>query len=129
MNARDTLIAFMSDMNEWENKYRTAFMADHSVNKEPYLQELNEIFEKWCTTKERKNGRQTSMKVSFPPDYDPVGDEVTDEAVMKNKAYFIVQKHTGLENKYRYTLHYKNNEWRVDKKEWFDDVKWKQAYL
>lgn len=129
MNAKETLVAFMKDMNDWENSYRNAFMADHSVNKEPYLAELNEIFNKWCTVKERKQGRQVSMKVSFPPDYDPENDEIFDEDVVKNKASIVVQKHTGFENKYRYTLKFKNNEWRIDKKEWLDDDKWKQAYL
>lgn len=68
------------------------------------------------------------MSVSFPPDYDPENDEILDVEVIKNKATVIVQKHTGFKNKYRYTLHFKNNEWRIDKKEWFDD-KWKQDYL
>ncbi|MEL4889730.1 RhsIA family immunity protein [Pectobacterium betavasculorum] len=126
MNAKDTLIAFMKDMNNWENSYRDAFMSDHSVNKEPYLAELNNIFNKWCTVKERKQGRQVSMKVSFPPDYDPENDEILDEDAVKNKTSITVQKHTGFKNKYRYTLHYKNDEWRVDKKERFSPVedKW-----
>ncbi|GKW22373.1 MULTISPECIES: NTF2 fold immunity protein [Pectobacterium] len=129
MNAKETLIAFMKDMNNWENSYRDAFMANHGVNKEPYLIELNDIFNKWCTVKERKQGRQVSMKVSFPPDYDPENDEIIDENIVKNKASIVVQKHTGFENRYRYTLQFKNNEWRIDKKEWLDDDKWKQAYL
>ncbi|RAT40172.1 hypothetical protein AU495_16970, partial [Lonsdalea populi] len=100
MDAKDTLIAFMKDMNSWENSYRDAFMADHGVNKEPYLAELNNIFNKWCTIKERKQGRQVSMKVSFPPDYDPENDEILDQYAVKNKTSFTVQKNTGFKNKY-----------------------------
>ncbi|AYH14969.1 NTF2 fold immunity protein [Pectobacterium parmentieri] len=129
MNAKEVLIAFMKDMNSWENSYRDAFMADHNVDKGPYLAELNKIFNNRCTVKERKYGRQVSMKVGFPPDYDPESDEIIDENTVKNKTSIIVQKHTGFENRYRYTLHFKNNEWRIDKKEWLDDEGWKQAYL
>lgn len=126
MNAKETLIAFMKVMNSWENGYRDAFMADHCVDKESYLTELNNIFSKWCTIKERKYGRQASMQVSFPPDYDPEKDEIISEDVIKNKASIIVQKHAGFKNKYRYTLQFKNNEWRIDKKERFssDENKW-----
>jgi hypothetical protein len=128
------LVSFMKDMNKWETSYHNAFMKDHSIDKSPYRDELNDIFEKWCTSKERKTGRQISLKVSFPPDYDPENDEIMDVSVVKNKASVIVQKHTGFKNKYRYTLHFKNDEWRIDKKEWLDDdengkEKWVQAYL
>ncbi len=128
INAKETLISFIKEMNIWENSYRNALMGDDAVDKNEYLSELNRIFTKWCTIKERKNGRQSSMKVSFPPDYDPENDEIVSELIEKNKAFFIIKKHTGFENSYRYTLLYKNNEWRIDKKEWLNE-KWEKCSL
>lgn len=130
----ETLLEFINDMNAWENSYRDAFMEDHSIDKTPYREQLSDVFLKWCTLKERKTGRQISLKVSFPPDYDPESDEVVDVSIVKNKASIIVRKNTGFQNKYRYTLHLKNDEWRIDKKEWLDEddngnEKWAQAYL
>ncbi|WMT16734.1 NTF2 fold immunity protein [Serratia fonticola] len=120
------LVSFMKDMNKWETSYHDAFMADYCIDKKPYASELNEIFNKWCTVKERKNGRQVAMQVSSPPDYDPENDEIMEVEVVKNKASIVVQKHTGFKNKYRYTLQFKNNEWRIDKKERFSssESKW-----
>jgi len=134
LSPTETLLAFMKDMNVWENSYRDAFMKDHSIDKAPYRRELNDIFLRWCTLKEKKTGRQISLKVSFPPDYDPENDEVMDVSIVKNKAFVIVQKNTGFKNKYLYTLSFKNDEWRIDKKEWLDEdddgnEKWAQAYL
>jgi len=127
----NVLSSFMKDMNKWENSYRDAFMKDYNVEKESYLNELNSIFSKWCTIKERKQGRQVAMQVSFPPDYDPDNDEIITIENTKNKAFIIVQKHTGFKNKYRYTLHFKNDEWRIDKKERFsiDEEKWVKDIL
>ncbi|WKV49483.1 NTF2 fold immunity protein [Dickeya fangzhongdai] len=129
VSAKETLISFMKDMNIWENSYRDAFMSNHGVDKEPYRNELNNIFLKWCTLKERKTGRQISLKVSFPPDYDLENEEIERVDEEKTKAYIYTQKKNGLMNKYRYTLHFKNSEWRIDKKEWLENDKWKQAYL
>lgn len=133
LSPADILRAFMTDMNKWESSYHDAFMKDHSIDKSPFRDELNDIFEKWCTLKKRKTGRQISLKVVFPPDYDPENDEIMDVSLVKNKASIFVQKHTGFKNKYRYTLHFKNDEWRIDKKEWLDNEdgkeKWVQAYL
>ncbi len=122
----EVLIFFMKEMNQWENSYRDAFMKDHGIKKEPYLIELNDIFSKWCTVKERKHGRQTSMQVSFPPDYDPVTDKIVNHDIIKNKAFITVQKETGFKNRYLYTLNLKNKEWRIDKKERFssEENKW-----
>lgn len=120
--------SFLKEMNEWEVSYYNSRQNDRSGDKAPYREKLDAIFNKYCTIKDRKYGRQTAMSVSYPPDYDPENDEILDVDVNKNRATVVVQKHTGFKNKYRYTLHFKNNEWRIDKKEWFDE-KWKQDYL
>lgn len=66
------------------------------------------------------------MDACFPPDYDVDNDEILDVEINKNKSIVTVQKHTGFKDKFRYTLHFKNNEWRVDKRERFSssEDKW-----
>ncbi|EJE3221906.1 hypothetical protein M4E85_000101 [Salmonella enterica] len=118
--------SFAKEMNKWEISYHTALRGDRRADKEPYREKLNAIFEKYCTKKERKYGRQTAMDVCFPPDYDLDNDEILDIEINKNKAIITVQKHTGFKDKFRYTLHFKNNEWRIDKRERFSsgENKW-----
>ncbi|NIF22090.1 NTF2 fold immunity protein [Candidatus Pantoea multigeneris] len=129
MNAKEILICFIEDMGEWENSFREAFMENPAIDKQPYSCQLDEIFNKWCTKKERKYGRQVSMQVSFPPDYDIENDEITSEDISAKKTLIQVKKNTGFKNEYRYTLIYKEDRWQIDKKEWLDEGKWKRAYL
>ncbi|ELY1862831.1 hypothetical protein SL013_002256 [Serratia marcescens] len=131
--ARNVLTNFIMKMNEWEMRCYPLLSADDSENIKVVLKdELDDIFNKFCTVKERKQGRQTSLSCSEPPEYSP-GEEVLSSEINKNKAIFVTQQHTGFKNKYRYTLHLKNDEWRIDKKEWLDDdngiEKWKQCCL
>ncbi|MBS9429662.1 NTF2 fold immunity protein [Photorhabdus akhurstii] len=125
--AQSVLETFIQEMNKWEVFYyrEGSRKRNTPIVKEKMKNELDEIFSKNCTLKERKQGRQVSLMLSSPPD----NDEITSKELDKNKAIFIIQKHTGFKNKYRYTLHFKNNEWRVDKKEWLSGDKWKQDYL
>lgn len=131
--ARNVLINFIIKMNEWEMRCYPLLSEDDSEKAKVVLKdELDEIFNKFCTVKERKQGRQKSLSCSEPPEYSP-SEEVLSSEINKNKAVFVTQQHTGFKNKYRYTLNLKNDEWRIDKKEWLDDdngiEKWKQCYL
>lgn len=128
INAEIVLKEFITRMNGWELKYYTLFRDEGmTAHKDAAKRELDDIFNFLCTKKERKQGRQVSLSCGEPPEYS-LNEEVLSCELNKNKGVFITQQHTGFKNKYRYTLLFKNNEWRLDKKEWFDD-KWRQAYL
>lgn len=133
IKAEEVLKGFIEKMNIWELKYYPLFRNDGmSSYKDNARKELDEIFEVFCTRKERKQGRQVSLSCSEPPEYS-IDEKILANDFNKNKCSFITQQNTGLKNQYRYTLSFKNDEWRIDKKEWLDEdegvAKWRQDYL
>lgn len=85
-------------------------------------EKLDEIFDKFVTVRQRANGRQAGYNFRNPPEYDPLTNEIVSEEIDGNKAFIEVQESVGFNRRLRYTLHYKTAEWRVDKRERFDDV-------
>jgi hypothetical protein len=91
--------------------------------------EIDAIYAKYLTHKERKLGRQVSLSTRFPSTFCPNDDIIGCELSGDNKKINIeVQQKfkTGVERKFRYKLILKNNEWRVDRREMFDSYanKW-----
>ncbi|WP_181415914.1 NTF2 fold immunity protein [Gilliamella apicola] len=125
---------FIIAMNKWEVYYCTLSM-DY-VDKGEYeklnslrpkkREELNAIYNTYLTLRERKYGRQSSLRVGYPAEYSPDEEILATEVLKKNKIAIETQDHSILEYRYRYTLHYKNKEWRIDKKEVYrdEDDKW-----
>ena len=125
---------FIIAMNKWEVYYNTITM--DCVDRDEYENlasleankgvELNAIFNTYCTLKERKYGRQAALNNQYPPEYSPDEEILATEVLNKNKIAIETQEHSLLEERYRYTLHYKNKEWRIDKKEVYrdEDDKW-----
>ena len=116
---------FIIAMNKWEVYYHAITM--EYVDKGEYEklepldvkkgEELDAIFNTYCTLKERKYGRQAALDTQYPPEYSPDEEILATEVLKKNKIAIETQDHSILEYRYRYTLHYKNKEWRIDKKE------------
>ena len=128
---------FIIAMNRWEVYFfnLTEEYDENSKNSDSLtpkiLEELDAIFKSYCTLKERKYGRQAGLALGFPPDYSPDEEILATEVLNKNKIAIETQDHSILEYRYRYTLHYKNKEWRIDKKEAYDDKddKWERWIL
>ena len=116
---------FIIAMNKWEVYYCTLSM-DY-VDKGEYeklnslrpkkREELNAIYNTYLTLRERKYGRQSSLRVGYPTEYSPDEEILATEVLKKNKITIETQEHSVMKYRYRYTLHYKNKEWRIDKKE------------
>ena len=116
---------FIIAMNKWEVYYCTLSM-DY-VDKGEYeklatldakkREELDAIYNTYLTLRERKYGRQSSLRVGYPPEYSPDEEILATEVLKKNKIAIETQEHSVMKYRYRYTLHYKNKEWRIDKKE------------
>ena len=133
--AVEVLKKFIIAMNRWE-VYFFNLIEEYDENSKnsdsltPKIQEeLDAIFNSYCTLKERKYGRQAAL--GFPPDYSPDEEILATEVLKKNKIAIETQDHSILEYRYRYTLHYKNKEWRIDKKEVYrdEDDKWEKYPL
>lgn len=117
---------FIVKMNEWEiHYYKEVSNKGLIAVKEKMKNDLDIIFTKYCTLKDRKQGRQTSLFCSDPPTYPP-SEKILYHELTKNKAIISTQQQTGFKNQYRYTLVFKNDEWRIDKKERFSsyEKKW-----
>ncbi|CNC61927.1 NTF2 fold immunity protein [Yersinia similis] len=124
--AEKTLKYFISAMNEWELSSYPLLIDDSSEQIKTIVRNrLDDIFSRYCTLKDRKQGRQVSLSCSEPPGYSMDEDFINIELI-KNKAIIYTKQNTGFKNKYRYTLQFNNNEWRIDKKERFSpfEEKW-----
>ena len=116
---------FIIAMNKWE-VYYNALSTDY-IDKGEYeklapldakkREELDAIYNTYLTLRERKYGRQSSLRVGYPPEYSPDEEILATEVLKKNKIAIETQEHSVMKYRYRYTLHYKNKEWRIDKKE------------
>ncbi|WP_350312570.1 RhsIA family immunity protein [Dickeya fangzhongdai] len=124
--AEKVLKEFIIQMNQWELKYYPLFRNEGmTAYKDAAKKELDDIYDLFCTKKERKQGRQISLSCGEPPEYSP-DEEVLSSELNKNKCVFITQQYTEAKNKFRYTLQFKEDEWLIDKKERFSfyDDKW-----
>ncbi|MBN3230256.1 NTF2 fold immunity protein [Pectobacterium brasiliense] len=115
--AEAVLKEFILQMNRWELKYYPLFRSEGmSVHKDTAKKDLDDIYGLFCTKKERKQGRQVSLSCGEPPEYSP-DEEILSGELNKNKAIFLNQQYTEAKSKFRYTLNFKDGEWRIDKKE------------
>lgn len=129
-NAVNHLLKFFSEMNAWEAQTWTA-QRNGTDGDEQIGNELNEIFKQYCTSKERKTGRQASLTCSSPPEYDPATQVILSVEEAGKKIIIYTEQLNRLKNKYRYTLTVKDHEYKIDKKEMFDsfEEKWIKTYL
>lgn len=124
--AERVLEEFITGMNKWELKYYSLFKIDGIfAHKDVAKKELDDIFNSFCTEKERKQGRQVSLSCGEPPEYSP-DEEVLDKEISKGRAIFVTQQFTEAKSKFRYTLKSKEDNWYIDKKERFSSYenKW-----
>lgn len=134
MNLAEQAVVVLNDfllaMNKWENYWYNLKIANPTVDyRTEQKKEIDIIYEKYVTTKERKQGRQVSLSARYPSTFTPSYELISYELSSNNKKIAIKIHHkfdTGIEGKYRYNLIFKNNEWRIDRREIFDyyDNKW-----
>ena len=128
---------FIIAMNKWEVYYYNLTMdyMDQGKKLTPLSpkkrEELDAIYNTYLTLRERKYGRQSSLRVGYPTEYSPDEEILATEVLKKNKITIETQEHSVMKYRYRYTLHYKNKEWRIDKKEVYrdEDDKWERWML
>ena len=115
---------FLLAMNKWENYWYNLKIANPTVDyRIEQKKEIDIIYEKYVTTKERKQGRQVSLSARYPSTFTPNYGFISYELSSNNKKIAIEIHHkfdTGIEGKYRYNLIFKDNECRIDRREIFD---------
>lgn len=129
---------FIKKMNEWE-KYCLEVEEDESIpfDKESELQKnrLIEIFEKFCTKKERKQGAPNTIAYGEEGSYIyDTNDEkiITVEEEEKNNRVIVLTERTNpMKSKFTYVVIKKNTNWLIDSKKRYSEYesKWKVVSL
>ncbi|MBO0756841.1 MAG: hypothetical protein J2P54_13355 [Bradyrhizobiaceae bacterium] len=138
--ASAVLFEFMSAMKEWENKFAELIKdkseADHLALFGQAKSELQPIYEKYLTKRDRKYGRLAGLSVGWPPAYDPdtetivATQSVNDRKVVIETLWTHPTSVSSYTEKRRFTLICKHDEWRLDRKETFSyEGKWVKSIL
>ncbi|AJA44384.1 NTF2 fold immunity protein of polymorphic toxin system component [Frischella perrara] len=127
--ALKVLKLFLTEMNKWESYWYQVQYENLEVDyTEELKKEIDAIYEKYVTVRERKLGKQVALSTRFPSTFTPDGEIISCELSANNKK-IVIEVHkkfdTGVVYEYRYTLIFKNKEWRVDRREMLDyDGRW-----
>ena len=135
--ALKVLKLFLTEMKKWEDywfEFRCSNLGGNLNYRKELKQEIDAIYEKYVTVRERKRGLQVALSTQFPSTFTPDGEIISSELSANNKKILIeVYKKfdTGVEYQYRYTLIFKYKKWLVDRREMFDyyDGKWSKSSL
>jgi len=85
--------------------------------------ELQAIYDKYLTKRDRKHGRMAGPSVGWPPEFDPEAEKiVATESVSERKVVVetLWTHPTSIPSyteKHRFTLIHKDDAWRLDRKE------------
>ena len=127
--ALKVLKLFLTEMNKWESYWYEVQYENPEVDyTEELKKEIDAIYEKYVTVRERKLGKQVALSTRYPSTFTPDGEIIGCELSANNKK-IVIEVHkkfdTGVVYEYRYTLIFKNKEWRVDRREMLDyDGRW-----
>ena len=128
--ALKVLKLFLTEMKTWEDYWRDLQLENLEIDySKEQKQEIDAIYEKYVTVRERKRGLQVALSTQFPSTFTPDGEIISCELSANNKK-IVIEVHkkfdTGVVYEYRYTLIFKNKEWRVDRREMFlfSENKW-----
>ena len=132
--ALKVLKLFLTEMKTWEDYWRDLQLENLEIDySKEQKQEIDAIYEKYVTVRERKLGLQVALSTQYPSTFTPDGEIISCELSANNKKILIeVHKKfdTGVVYEYRYTLIFKNKEWRVDKREVLEyDGRWCKSSL
>jgi NTF2 fold immunity protein len=140
-NAIETAVAvlyeFMREMNIWETKYHAlCSQPGGSIHFPQAREDLNVVYLKYLTKRDRKLGRQTALAPGFPPDFDPMRENIEQSEIIENGKAVIstLWNHPtspAAKRSHRYTMVFKNGSWLLDRKERFSKVdnKWINVVL
>jgi hypothetical protein len=123
----NVVVSFMEELNEW-GKYCNAIDKDDALSNEDGFEKMKEklivVFDKYCTVKERKFGRPTTISYRTEGDKSYGTAEIIkniEECTAPNKA--IVETEDNVPFKYQYVITKKNGKWLVDSKKRYSGLK------
>lgn len=128
---KSCLESFIMKMNEWE-KTCNKIATDNSLSFEEQFQKqkslLLDIFNQYCTSKERKNGKPNTISYGDEDSYEydlneeKIVDIISDDK-NTSKLYVYTFREDPLEEKFEYVFIQKGGRWLIDSKKIFDESK------
>jgi NTF2 fold immunity protein len=136
-SATNSLYEFMKVMNAWEIKYHDLYKQGGTAkHAEAARAEINEIYARFLTDRDRKLGQQSAVSVRNPPQFDPKSEPVVSvEDLGKNKILITTRwVHPSIPTMtkdLRYTMVFKLGKYLLDKREKYStlDAKWTSVTL
>ena len=129
----------MSAMKDWENKFAALYTRENGGPEAHAAQakvELQPIYQKYVTQRDRKLGRMASPSAGYPPEFDPDAEKIVAcESLKRNKVVIETlwthPKVPTSTRKHRYTMLCRSREWRLDRKETYSssEGKWIKRVL
>lgn len=133
--ALDTLRSFFIEMHQWEAVFyaqlRLLLESDAPQSRVDAVQSqariaLVDIYNKYGITGKKNRNRIEGLNLSDPPTYEIAPDIVERMMVDAKNVAYVVDKSTGLEGRYRYTLKNIKNQWVTVRREFLDhEQKWR----
>lgn len=131
--AIETLLqGFISEMNAWEVYCNALENEDLDVKQETKLQraKLADIFNRYCTQKERKYGRidNISYGAAGSYGYNKSEEKITEIKLIKpGRIEVKTERQKPMEELYLYVVFKKKDGWRIDSKKRFSS--WKKKWV
>lgn len=114
MTEKDTFICFMNEMHKWESYATNIGLVN---NLDEHREIVRNIFNKYCTPKDRKRGKPNILSASSISSYDLSTQPIYNIEYKTKKTIIYTKQKNKAENNFRYTLILKNDKWLIDKKE------------
>jgi hypothetical protein len=129
--AVEALLGFMKAMKEWETKFATLYKRENGgpeAHADQAKVELQPIYQKYVTEKDRKSGIMSNPSAGYPTEFDPDAEKIIGSELSSTKKVVLETQWTHpnvpvMTEKNRYTLVKKEDQWRLNKKERFDNIK------
>jgi urease gamma subunit len=130
--ATESLYEFMKVMNAWEIKYHDLYKQEGTAkHAEAARAEVNEIYARLLTDRDRKLGQQSAVSAGFPTVFDPSREEVVNAEIVGNGKVLITTRWIHptvptMMQDLRYTMILKSGKYLLDKREKYSklDGKW-----
>ncbi|MBD8596566.1 NTF2 fold immunity protein [Pseudomonas sp. CFBP 8772] len=119
-SAKDRLICFMAEMNEWETEFCAAQDAADEEDldiipiKEDYKKKLEAILDEYSLSHGSNRDRLIDLGATVPATYQPTDDHIEADPT---DAIFMVQQSNGFRSKFRFFMVERDGTWFIDRKE------------
>ena len=128
-NPESVVMAFIRTMNSWEKHADYLSRAGDPTYHAAVLETQGVVFSRFCTPRERKQGRIGSYR--RPPQYDPDKEQLLEVTPARGRRVHVETNRDSVlgGGRYRYVLHKNGGRWLIDSVKLEDRGKWRSVVL